>query len=620
MRFSTDDNHGPAVIVSPRAFSSKRDASQGSGVSASQKLWLRALKAASDLGEHSPATLPALIEDLAARLGGAPAAMSRSASFSFRQVAELSNRYSRWALAEGVQIGDVVGLLVRNTPEYLAIWLGVTRVGGVVALLDPGHAIPTLARCVQMVAPSHLITDAAFAATCKGVAERRCFSGKMWTLGASVDGFGRIDEAVQSFPDGRLDEDERRPITLAHRALHICTRGATGVVRAANVSHHRIMTWCRLFAAILKLRPSDRLFHCLPPGHGIAGVAIPGAALASGASIFMHDAPSLGDFWADVRDSQSTVLQYDRELCPWLLDAEPTADERSHRLRMCCGSGIGGDVWKEFKDRFRIPSVLEFYAPAEGTFFMYNIEQRVGSVGRPPPHLSRRFPVTLVRLDGHQGEPLRNWRGHCVKVDVNEIGEALARVDMNGGIFGRYEGYASDEDTERKILRNVFAPGDVWYRSGDLMRVDAHGYFHFVDRASDIVSWKGGAIATSEIAAALARCAGVRRAQVYAVGLPQVEDRAPMAALDVDETFDLAAFRSQMEAALPDFAQPAFLRLRGRAKKHNVPAWRRSALIAEAFDPARVADPLFFDDRQRGAYVPVDAALFQRLAADGIPS
>ena len=59
------------------------------------------------------------------------------------------------------------------------------------------------------------------------------------------------------------------------------------------------------------------------------------------------------------------------------------------------------------------------------------------------------------------------------------------------------------EDTEKKILRDVFEKGDAWFRTGDLMRRDEHGYFYFVDRTGDTFRWKGENVATCEVAEAL---------------------------------------------------------------------------------------------------------------------
>src|SRR6266480_4658503 len=114
---------------------------------------------------------------------------------------------------------------------------------------------------------------------------------------------------------------------------------------------------------------------------------------------------------------------------------------------------------------------------------------------------------------------------------------------------------------KKKILRNAFDPGDAWFRTGDLMRQDAQGYFYFVDRVGDTFRWKGENVATSEVAEAICAFRGVTDANVYGVQIPGTEGRAGMAALVADE-LDLAAFRNHLIARLPGYARPLFLRLR----------------------------------------------------------
>ena len=79
-----------------------------------------------------------------------------------------------------------------------------------------------------------------------------------------------------------------------------------------------------------------------------------------------------------------------------------------------------------------------------------------------------------------------------------EAGEAIGKI---AGGAARFEGYTDAAATEKKILRDVFKPGDAWVRSGDLMRQDAQGFFYFVDRIGDTFRWKGENVATTEVAA-----------------------------------------------------------------------------------------------------------------------
>src|SRR5580693_527324 len=130
------------------------------GGDSAAKAWLRALAATAPIAAHPQRTLPALIEELADTFGDAPALISDRETLSYRELAARANRYARWALELGVARGDTVCLMMPNRPEYLAIWLGVTRVGGIVSLLNTSLTGGALAHCITIVAPKHIIVAA----------------------------------------------------------------------------------------------------------------------------------------------------------------------------------------------------------------------------------------------------------------------------------------------------------------------------------------------------------------------------------------------------------------------------------------------------------------------------
>src|SRR5580693_3327673 len=127
------------------------------GDTGSAKSWLRALERTAPVSRQSLRTFPCVVEELAARFGDAPALIGENESLSFRALDERANRYARWALAQGLAGGDTVCLMMPNRPEYMAIWLGITRAGGAVALLNTNLAGPSLAHCIDVVAPRHII-------------------------------------------------------------------------------------------------------------------------------------------------------------------------------------------------------------------------------------------------------------------------------------------------------------------------------------------------------------------------------------------------------------------------------------------------------------------------------
>ena len=98
------------------------------------KSWLKAIELTSRI-EADPLRLFAdVVEDWAERQPDRPALISDAATFSYRMLAGRINRYARWALSAGIEAGDTVCLIMPSRPDYIAAWLGITRVGGVVAL------------------------------------------------------------------------------------------------------------------------------------------------------------------------------------------------------------------------------------------------------------------------------------------------------------------------------------------------------------------------------------------------------------------------------------------------------------------------------------------------------
>ena len=113
------------------------------------KAWLRALEMTAKIDAAPERIFPVVIEELGARFGDAPALISARENFSHAELAARANRYARWALAQGIAKGDVVALMMPNRADYLAIWLGITRIGGVVALINTNLTGAALAHCVD---------------------------------------------------------------------------------------------------------------------------------------------------------------------------------------------------------------------------------------------------------------------------------------------------------------------------------------------------------------------------------------------------------------------------------------------------------------------------------------
>ncbi|MFI4998678.1 MAG: long-chain-acyl-CoA synthetase, partial [Reyranellales bacterium] len=570
--------------------------------------WVRALQTTQRLLEAPDAALARVVQSAAETRGDAPALIGSDETLSYAALAARSNRYARWALAQGLAAGDVVALLMPNRPDYVAIWLGLTQVGCVVALLNTSLVGDGLAHCIAAARPRHVIVAGSLAGRGLAVKTSLADQARWWQQGEGEADLPRLDLAIAPLSGDALAATERRPPRARDPALLIYTSGTTGLPKAANVSHARVLEWSGWFAGMMDARPDDRLYDCLPLYHGVGGVVGVGSMLVAGGSVVIREGFSASRFWADVSESGATIIQYIGELCRYLLHAGEAAAESGHKVRLACGNGLRADVWEPFQRRFHIPRILEFYAATEGCLSLTNCEAKPGAVGRVPKFLAHRFPVALIRSDLATGEPARDTGGRCVRAAPDEPGEAIVQI---GGAGAHFDGYTDSSATAAKLLHDVFTAGDRWFRTGDLMRQDAAGYYYFIDRLGDTFRWKGQNVSTTEVAAVVQSCPGVIDAVVYGVAVPGTEGKAGMAALVVDKTFSLQALRAHLAAHLPVYACPLFVRLCATLDTTGTFKPRKSELVDEAY--AGSSDPVWFDDRTADTFSPCDAALLAAI-------
>jgi fatty-acyl-CoA synthase len=579
-----------------------------------RKAWLRALEMTAPIVDRPTNTLPVLIDMLADKFGPAPAIISEHRTLSYRGLAEEANCYAIWALRQKLAFGDVLCLLMDNSPEYFAIWLGITKVGGTVSLLNTHILGSSLAYCINIVAPKHIIAGAKFADRLVAIRNQLSPDLKLWLHGENVQGFRRIDNENGQYESGLPAVSESRSPGILDRALYIYTSGTTGLPKAACISHFRLMQWSHWFAGIMGTRADDRMYDCLPMYHSAGGVVAIGAMLVNGGSVMLREGFSAHRFWDDVVQWNCTIFQYIGELCRYLVNSPPHPHELDHPLRLCCGNGLTAGVWDEFKQRFHIPRILEFYAATEGTFSLYNCEGKPGALGRVPPYLAHRFPMALVQFDSDNGMPKRNQNGFCTRCSSDEIGEAIGKIVVNGSNpTGEFEGYSDRIASERKLLRDVFVNGDLWFRTGDLMRQDKQGYFYFVDRIGDTFRWKGENVSTTEVADIICGCTGVIQSVVYGVSIPGTEGRAGMATVVVTNAFDVGTFRTYLVEHLPEYARPMFLRLANDLQITGTFKSQKQKLSSQGFDPSSISDPIFFNDPACKSFVRIDPGLFEHI-------
>ncbi len=583
---------------------------------------LRVVKATKLATKRDDFTLGDHLAGWAAQNRDRPALSSETETLTYAELDGRANAYARWARARGLSKGDAVALMMPNRPEYAAIWFGLVRAGLGVALINTNLVGAGLAHSLDVVNARAVIVDATLApafATARGHGKT---SPPAFFFGEGPEGAPRLDLEIAAFARTPLKADERPALKLSDPALYIYTSGTTGLPKAARITHSRALRIMLGFAAAVGASRRDRVYMCLPMYHSNGGMIALGMALASGGSAFIREKFSASAFWADCAREKCTLFVYIGELCRYLMNAPERPEERAHKVRACLGNGLRPDIYEAFQKRFGIRAVYEFYGSTEGNAVMLNLDFKPGAVGRIPGWAASRFPVALAAYDVDADIHPRDGEGFAFAARPGEIGELVAEIRDDPNLpAARFDGYADKAATEAKILRDVFRKGDKWFRSGDLMKRDALGYYYFIDRIGDTFRWKGENVATTEVAETMSSFPGVQEALVYGVAAPGYEGRAGMAALVVEDAarFDLAGLRAHMESALPAYARPLFLRFRHELDATGTFKPRKSALVADGFDPAATPEPLYFDDRTAGSYRPLDATLYAAIVSGARP-
>jgi fatty-acyl-CoA synthase len=552
---------------------------------------VRTLGRVRSIEAHSTNLITDDLEAAVDRWSGRPALSFEGRTLTYGEMDALANRYAHWAEQSGLRRGDVVALLMPNRLDYLPIWFGLTKVGVATALINNQLTGEALAHCLNVSGAGHCLVDDETWPAFEAARDRLDHQMQEWTLSEAHGDQHDLAQALRSCSSLRPDRGRREGLTAADTALFIFTSGTTGLPKAARITHMRAQLYMRGFAGATDARPSDRIYVTLPFYHATGGLCAAGAALLNGGSVVIKKHFSASQFWSDLAAEGCTMFVYIGELCRYLVSQPDGVGERDHKLRLAFGNGLRPEVWEKLLDRFAVPRVLEFYGSTEGNVSMFNFDGKPGAIGRAPGYLKPLFNIRLVKFDVETETPIRGADGRCSETAIDEAGECLGQI--SGDARTAFVGYADKAASDKKVLHDVFAPGDAWFRTGDLMRQDAEGYFYFVDRIGDTFRWKGENVSTGEVADALADGPGVKEANVYGVKVGDMDGRAGMAGLVVETGFDANALAAYVAQRLPPYAQPVFLRLLPQIAVTGTFKYRKVDLVAEGFDPAVVRDPLY---------------------------
>ncbi|PBD28323.1 long-chain-acyl-CoA synthetase [Pseudomonas aeruginosa] len=459
-----------------------------------------------------------------------PAVLDGQRRISYALFNGWANRLARAFKAEGVGHGSVVAVMLENRVELLAILAALAKLGAIGALVNTTQRGKVLVHSLNLVKPGHFVVGEELREVFEEVRQEvlgnagHCYwvddGDTLGDPGSPPMGWRNLMRLAQGQTSENLEDTGR--VRLKDSCFYIYTSGTTGLPKASIMSHGK---WIKAYGGFghsgLGLGRDDVLYLTLPCYHNNAVTVCWSAALAGGAAMALRRKFSASGFWKDVQHYRATCFGYIGELCRYLLNQPPCAEERGNSLTCMIGNGLRPSIWAEFKQRFEIQRITEFYASSEGNIGFTNVFNFDNTVGFSPA------TYAIVRYDLENDHPVRDAKGFMEKVGKGEVGLLISEISAKWP----FDGYTDPAKSEAVILRDVFKKGDAWFNTGDLMRDIGFKHTQFVDRLGDTFRWKGENVSTTEVENALGAFDGVEDAVVYGVEIPGTNGRCGMAAL-----------------------------------------------------------------------------------------
>uniref|UniRef100_A0A3B4WXU7 long-chain-fatty-acid--CoA ligase n=1 Tax=Seriola lalandi dorsalis TaxID=1841481 RepID=A0A3B4WXU7_SERLL len=532
-------------------------------------------------------------------------------TFTYRDADALSNKAARVFLQSGlVKQGDTVAMLVGNEPMFVWLWLGLVKIGCSAAFLNYNIRSKSLLHCFSCSGANTLVAAAELQDAVEEVLPsllEQQVSVYILADGCKAAGVESFREKMSQASSEPLSRDLRSHLTLQSPAAYIYTSGTTGLPKAAVITHARlwVMCWIQLLTGV---NSRDVIYVSLPLYHSAGFMGVTGA-IERGITVALRSKFSASQFWDDCRKYNATVIQYIGETMRYLCNTPKVRRDRSHKVRLAIGNGIRADVWRDFISRFGNVEIRELYGATEGNFALLNYSGKIGAIGRDTFLNKRFFPHAVIKYNVERGEPVRDSSGFCIEADKGEPGLLVSEISVRAP----FSGYVRDlQQTERKKLHNVFKRGDVYFNTGDLMRIDEDHFIYFQDRVGDTFRWKGENVATTEVADVISLAGCVKEATVYGVKVPGQEGRAGMAAVTLRDglKFDSVDVFKHVENFLPAYARPRFMRIQSSLDVTGTFKHLKVKLVEEGFNPNLITDPVYFLDEKEKNYIPLMMDIF----------
>ncbi len=396
--------------------------------------------------------------------------------FGYKDFDRLSNQVAAGFQRLGLKKGDKVAIMMKNRPEFLFVWFGLSKLGAIEVPINTAHRGDLLTYMLDKSDCRFIVLDSSFVDRVEAVLKDLPKLEKILILQDQGETLPTLDRPTLDYRQvvdnsGKYDQVE---VIWSDPFIIMFTSGTTGPSKGSVMPQNYALYMGEVCWESAGYDEKDRLYNALPLFHGNAQVLSTMPALMSGARMVLAERFSASRFWEEVRRYQCTEFNYIGGILPILYKADPKPDDADNPLRIMFGGGAPMDLFDAFEKRFGL-TLIEGYGMSEiGLPLMNTVsERKKGTCGKP----RHDYEVRVVDDAG-------------IEVGANIPGELLLRPKKPYSILLEY--YKMPDKT-------VEAWRDLWYHTGDYLFYDEDGYFHFVDRKKDALRRRGENISSFEV-------------------------------------------------------------------------------------------------------------------------
>ncbi|XP_072401319.1 long-chain fatty acid transport protein 4-like isoform X2 [Diabrotica undecimpunctata] len=537
--------------------------------------------------------------------------------WTFAQVDEYSNKIANIFKSHGYKKGDKVALFLENKPEFICIWLGLSKIGVITPLINTNLRLTTLVHSITIAKSQAIIFGTELSDAISEILDKIEAEVALYQISCNNNienvnqKYHNLDTLVKEASS--ICPTVKDPLNHHDCLVYIYTSGTTGLPKAAVITNSRYIFIAAAINKMCNFKSSDVFYTPLPLYHTAGGCMTVGQMLIFGATIVIRKKFSASGYFSDCRRYKATVAQYIGEMCRYILAVSPSDKDKNHNIRMIYGNGLRPQIWREFVDRFNIPLVSEFYGATEGNANIVNIDNTVGAIGFVSRIIPSVYPISIIKVDQNTGEPIRNAKGLCMPCKPNEPGVFIGKIIPNNPSRA-FLGYVDEEASKKKVVHDVFHHGDSAFLSGDILVADEFGNLFFKDRTGDTFRWKGENVSTAEVEAVISNLVDYKDVVVFGVEIRGQEGRAGMAAiLDPDEKVDMTRLMAGLKKTLPSYARPIFIRILSKIDLTGTYKLKKNDLQDQAFDPSKISDNIYYLDSTKGTYEKVTKVVYDKI-------